>query len=467
MVRLDRVGITIRPANAKRFPANVILGLDPMIGQPGHPVGRLISLARREILGSSPRMTGQGGYFPPRPLALMPMWRDLAAHARSRRAVTIALALLTLAGPAFAQAPPGPPAVGVVTVQPATITETSEFIGRVQAIQRVAVTARVTAFLEQRLFVEGTEVHAGDLLYKLERGPFEADLAQKEAAVADNSARLANATIQLNRAQTLLGTPAGQKSNVDDAVAAQRSAAAQLASAQGALRQSHINLDYTEIHAPIDGEISRTSITPGNVVSLSSGPLAFIVSQDPMYVTFPVAVRLLSDLRARYADRGGLNAVQVRLKLPDGTPYDQSGKIDYVDPSVSVGTDTILVRAVMPNPVRGTPEPGRRVERTLIDGAFVSALVEGVQPVTALGVPRAAVMSDQSGNYVFVVGADNKVERRPIQLGQSTATLAVIAGGLKQGETVILEGLQRARPGMPVAPGPVTPAPAAVKVGER
>jgi membrane fusion protein (multidrug efflux system) len=369
--------------------------------------------------------------------------------------------------PVLAQAPGGPPAVGVVTVQPASITETSEFVGRVQAIQRVALTARVTAFLEQRLFVEGAEVHAGDLLYKLERGPFEADVANKEAAVADNSARLANATIQLNRAQTLLGTPAGQRSNVDDAVAAQRSQAAQLAGAQAALRQSRINLDYTEIRAPIDGQISRTAITPGNVVSPSTGPLAIIVSQDPMYVTFPVAVRLLSDLRTRYDERGGLNAVQIKLKLPDGTAYDQIGKIDYVDPTVSTGTDTILIRASIANPARGTPAPGGRVERTLIDGAFVTVLVEGIQPVTALGIPRAAVMSDQSGNFVFVVGPDNKVERRPVQLGQSTATMAVIADGLKQGETVILEGLQRARPGSQVNPAPVASGPAGPKPGGR
>jgi membrane fusion protein (multidrug efflux system) len=389
------------------------------------------------------------------------------AMTTTRRAMTITrpmlpslgLLVFLLATPALAQMPGGPPAVGVVTVAPATITETSEFVGRVQAIQRVSLTARVTAFLEQRQFVEGTEVHAGDVLYRLERGPFEADVANKEAAVADSSARLANATIQLNRAQTLLGTPAGQRSNVDDAVAAQRSQAAQLAGAQAALRQSRINLDYTTILAPIDGQISRTAITPGNVVSPGSGPLAMIVSQDPMYVTFPVSVRLLTDLRARYEGRGGLNAVQVRLKLPDGAPYDQSGKIDYVDPTVSPGTDTILVRAVIPNPIRGTPEPGRPVERTLIDGAFVTVLVEGIQPVTALGIPRAAVMADQSGNYVYVVGSDDKVERRPIQLGQSTATLAVIADGLKQGETVILEGLQRARPGIQVKPGPIGPQP--------
>ena len=377
------------------------------------------------------------------------------------------LIVLLAAVPALAQAPGGPPAVGVVTVEPTTVTETSEFVGRVQAIQRVALNARVTAFLEQRLFTEGTEVHAGDLLYKLERGPFEADVANKEATVADASSRLGNATIQLNRAQKLLSTPAGQQSTYDDAQAAQRSQAAQLAGAQAALRQARINLDYTEIRAPIDGEIGRTAITPGNVVSPSSGPLATIVSQDPMYVTFPVSVRLLTDLRNRYAGRGGLNAVQVRLKLPDGSPYPESGKIDYVDPTVSAGTDTILVRAVIANPVLGTPEPGRRVERGLIDGAFVTVLVEGIQPVTALGIPRAAVMSDQSGSYVFVVGADSKVERRPIRLGQSTPMLAVIADGLKQGEQVIVEGLQRAKPGTQVKPGPVGPQPGGPQAGGR
>jgi membrane fusion protein (multidrug efflux system) len=184
-------------------------------------------------------------------------------------------------------------------------------------------------------------------------------------------------------------------------------------------------------------------------------------------VTFPVAVRLLSDLRTRYAGRGGLNAVQVRLKLPDGSPFNQTGKIDYVEPTVSFGTDTILVRAVIANPVLGTPEAGRRVERGLIDGAFVTVLVEGIEPVTALGIPRAAVMSDQTGSYVFVVGADSKVERRAIQLGQSTATLAVIADGLKQGEQVIVDGLQRARPGIVVKPGPVGPQPGGPQAGGK
>ena len=251
------------------------------------------------------------------------------------------------------QAPGGPPSVGVVRAQQTAITETSEFIGRVQAIERVALTARVTAFLDQRLFVEGTEVKQGDLLYRLERAPFEAAVQQQEAAVADTSARLANANIQLARAQSLLSTPAGQRSNVDDAVANQRSLAAQVLSAQAQLKVAQINLDYTEIHAPVAGKISRTSITVGNVVSPSSGPLASIVSQDPMYVLFPVASRTLTELQKRYADQGGINAMVVKLRLPDGSLYNHDGKIDYVEPTVSATTDTILLRARIPNPPLG------------------------------------------------------------------------------------------------------------------
>jgi membrane fusion protein, multidrug efflux system len=367
--------------------------------------------------------------------------------------------LLSVTSAARAQAPSGPPSVGVVRAQQTAITETSEFIGRIQAIERVALTARVTAFLDQRLFTEGTEVAQGDLLYRLERAPFEAAVQQQEAAVADTSSRLANANIQLARAQSLLGTPAGQRSNVDDAVANQRSLAAQVQSAQAQLRVAQINLAYTEIHAPVAGKISRTSITVGNVVSPSSGLLATIVSQDPMYVLFPVASRSLTDLQKRYADKGGTNAVVVKLRLSDGSIYPQTGKIDYVEPTVSATTDTVLLRARIPNPPTGPAQAGQVVERRLIDGAFVSVLVEGIEPITALGIPRKAVLSDQQGDYVYVVGADNKVEQRRIQLGQSTPVTAVIAGGLKEGEMVVTDGIQRARPGIVVSPGPASPPP--------
>jgi membrane fusion protein (multidrug efflux system) len=372
--------------------------------------------------------------------------------------LTLACMLLMISV-AHAQAPSGPPAVGVVRAQQTAITETSEFIGRVQAIDRVALTARVTAFIDQRMFAEGTEVKQGDLLYRLERAPFQAAVQQQEAAVADISARLANANIQLARVQSLLSTPAGQRSSVDDAIANQRSLAAQVLSAQAQLRVAQINLDYTEIRAPVAGKIGRTSITVGNVVSPSSGPLASIVSQDPMYVLFPVASRSLTELQKRYADKGGTNAVVVKLRLPDGSMYDRDGKIDYVEPTVAATTDTILLRARIANPPRGQAEAGQPIERRLVDGAFVNVLVEGIEPVMALGIPRKAVLSDQQGDYVYVVAAGNKVEQRRIQLGQSTPTTAVVAGGLKEGEMVIADGIQRVRPGIEVNPGPASPPP--------
>jgi membrane fusion protein (multidrug efflux system) len=343
------------------------------------------------------------------------------------------------------------------------VTETSEFIGRIQAVDRVALTARVTAFLQQRLFIEGTEVKEGDLLYSLERPPFEATVAQQEASVADASARLANANIQLTRAQSLLSTPAGQRSSVDDATAAQRSQAAQLMGSQAQLRIAQLNLAYTEIHAPIGGKISRTNISVGNVVSPGSGPLASIVSQDPMYVVFPIAVRTEIDLEKRYADQGGMGAVVIRLRLPDGKLYNETGKVDYIEPSVQATTDTILLRGKIANPPLKPIEAGKPVDRPLIDGEFVTVLVEGIQPVEALAVPRAAVLSDQQGDYVYLVDAKNNVEQRRIQLGQSTPSTAVIMAGLKEGDMVVLEGIQRVRPGIQVVPGPAAPTPAAPK----
>ncbi len=381
------------------------------------------------------------------------------------RRLAALLAAFALSGmpSADAQMPGGPPAVGVVRAEKKAVTESSEFVGRIQAVDRVVLTARVTAFLDQRLFIEGTEVREGDLLYRLERPPFEAAVAQQEAAVADASSRLANANITLARAQSLLNTPAGQRSTVDDATAAQRSQAAQLAGSQAQLRVAQINLAYTEIHAPINGKISRSPVSVGNVVSPGSGPLASIVSQDPMYVQFPISVRAELDLEKRYADQGGMSAVAIRLRLPDGTMYNQSGKIDYIEPSIQATTDTILMRGKIANPPRKPIEPGQPVDRPLIDGEFVTVLVQGIQPVMAITVPRAAVLSDQQGDYVYVVNAQNHVEQRRVRLGQSTPSTAAITSGLNEGEMVVLDGIQRVRPGIEVVPGPATPAPDAPK----
>jgi len=356
---------------------------------------------------------------------------------------------------AIGQQPSGPPAVGVVRAEPMPIVETNEFLGRIEAVSRVALVARVTAFLDKRLFTEGTEVKHGDLLYKLEDGPFLADMLAKQAALAQVDALLQYANASLARQQALLNTPAGQRSTYDNAVSQQRSEAAQLLAAQANLSTSKINLDYTQIRAPIDGRISRTAVTEGNVVGPTTGTLATIVSQDPMYVTFPVATRTVLDLRARYASHGGFNAVRVKIRLPTGKVYAQDGKLDYIDPTISTNTDTLLARAEIPNPLAtdGT--------RALIDGEFVQVLMQGLTPIEVLGVPRAAIMSDQQGDYVYKVGAGDKAERMPVKLGQSTPTMAAIVSGLASGDMVIAEGIQRVRPGMPVAPGPASPQPKA------
>jgi membrane fusion protein (multidrug efflux system) len=381
---------------------------------------------------------------------------------RVRLLPALAAVLLAVAAvPARAQFGGGPPAVGVVKAEKRPVTESSEFVGRIQAIDRVDLVARVTAFIEERRFTEGAEVQQGDILYRLERGPFEADLAAKQATVAQTQALLRNATITLGRAQSLLGTPAGQRSTVDDGIAQQANYAAQLQAAQAQVRASQINLDYTEIKAPITGKISKTAVTAGNVVSPSSGVLASIFSQDPVYVLFPVSVRAVLELRNRYAGKGGFGAVAVKLKLADGSVYGQVGKLDYVDPSVATNTDTLTLRARIANPVRAGSKAGDLGNRDLVDGEFVTVSLEGVEPVMALAIPRAAVLSDQQGSYVFVVGTDNKAERRPIVLGQSTAQTAIVASGLQEGEAVISDGLQRVRPGMPVNAAPAAAAPAA------
>ncbi len=359
--------------------------------------------------------------------------------------------------PVHAQAPGGPPAVGVVRVQQQPVTETSEFVGRIQAIDRVNLIARVTAFLDQRRFAEGSEVKQGDLLYVLEQAPFQADLAAKQAAVQEAQARLQNAAITLSRASTLLHTPAGQQSVVDDARAAMLSDAAQVLAAQAQQKQSAINLGYTEIHAPISGKIGRTTVTVGNVVSPSSGTLASIVSQDPMHVVFPVSVRAMLDLRHRTAGKGGFGAVVIRIRLPDGTLDDQTGTLNFEDNTVAPTTDTVILRGSIANPPLGHDAANGFTERELVDGEFVTVLLEGAAPVQLLAVPRTAVLTDQQGDYVYTVGADNKVQQARVQLGQSTPMTAAVLSGLTEGQMVVLDGIQRVRPGMVVQPGPASP----------
>jgi membrane fusion protein (multidrug efflux system) len=175
-----------------------------------------------------------------------------------------------------------------------------------------------------------------------------------------------------------------------------------------------------------------------------------------MYVTFPVSVREALTLRERYATRGGFNAVVIKIRLPDGRLYAQSGQLNFVNNTIAQNTDTISLRGTIPNPTLHDPATTGGAVRELTDDEFVTVNLEGVEPVDVLAIPRSAVLSDQQGEYVFVLGADNKAEQRRIKLGQSTSTIAAVTSGLSLGDKVIVEGLQKVRPGQQVSPGPAS-----------
>jgi membrane fusion protein, multidrug efflux system len=339
------------------------------------------------------------------------------------------------------QAAPPPPAVTVAPVGAADVRPKSEFVGRVEAVDKVELRARVTGFLEQRPFQEGQEVKAGDLLFVIEQPPYQAAVDQQAAELASAQANRANTAVQLQRAEELVRNNNIPKAEVDQRRAADQMAAAQILEAQAALEQAQINYGYTEIRAPIDGKIGQTNYTVGNLIGPDSGVLATIVSQDPMYVTFPVSAAVI--LQARREAGGALpdpSNFVVRVKLPDGSVYQHPGKIDFLDNQVAQGTDTLTARAVFPNP-----------ERLLVDGQFVTVTVEAGEPVTALVVPQGTVQVDQAGPYVLVVGPDQKVEQRRVTLGANQGTDVVVQSGLIQGERIVVSGIQKVRPGMQVA----------------
>jgi membrane fusion protein (multidrug efflux system) len=362
---------------------------------------------------------------------------------RMRLIMAVCLVLPLLAGcdeKKQAAAPPANPAVGVRPAAMKGVSQAFEFVGHIKATDKVEVRARIEGFLEKVAFHEGQDVKAGDLLYQLEQPPFQAQVNTAKANVAQLEAQHRNAELTLGRAQYLIKTVAGQQSNVDSALASERALAAQIDGAKAQLQTAEINLGYTEIRSPISGRIGRTVYTLGNLVNPASGVLATIVSQDPIYVLFPVSVRDLEIIReARRNEEGGLAKIDIRIRLSNGKDYPQRGVWNLTDPQVDQQTDTLIMRAIVPNP-----------ERQLVDGQFVTAVIRERREAPRLLVPQAALQVDQSGFYVLVVDDQHKVEQRRIQTGPNQDTDVVITSGLKEGEKVIVDGIQKVRPGQTV-----------------
>jgi len=350
---------------------------------------------------------------------------------------------VSLAPPAQAQkAEPAAIPVSTIYAERKPISRTRDFVGRVEAINRVEVRARVKGYLEEVLFREGAAVKEGAPLYRIERGLFEADVKQAEGALERSKAASALAVIQLQRAEDLLARNAGTVVARDQAQAEAQQAAGAVMTDQANLSTAKINLGYTDITAPIAGKIGRTNVTKGNVVGPDSGPLTVIVSQDPMYVTFPVSQREFLRAQERGA-RPDLKDLKVQIKFSDGASYDQTGEINFVDVTVDRTTDTVLARATMPNP-----------KGALTDSQLVRVLIESGAPEQKVVIPQAALIADQGGIYVFVV-EDGKAAVRRVKVGAEIGPDIVIEDGLSGGEQVIVEGLQSVRPGAPIRATPL------------
>jgi membrane fusion protein (multidrug efflux system) len=329
--------------------------------------------------------------------------------------------------------------VGIVPARLAPIAKTAEFVGRVEAINRVEVKARVTGYLEAVLFKEGDMVKQGAPLYRIEKDLFQAAVEQARGALERTKAAKTLTEIDLQRAQELMDKGAGTVVTRDKARASDQQAQGTTLIDQANLATANINLRYTDIVSPIAGKVGKTNVTVGNVVGPDSGSLTVIVSQDPMYVTFPVSQREF--LREKASS--GQDAFKVALHFSNGQAYGPLGAINFVDVVVDRKTDTMLVRATFPNP-----------NSALVDGQLVRVNLESGKPEEKVVVPQAALISDQEGVYVFVV-EDGKAAVRRVKPGGESGAGIVIEQGLSGGEQVIVQGLQSLRPGLAVRATPL------------
>ncbi len=359
--------------------------------------------------------------------------------------VVFATAVAVLIGlPANAQQGGPPPAVLVQPAELRSMTKQAEFVGRAEALEKVDLRARVQGFLGPRLFKDGDEVKEGQVVFTIEKEPFEAAVDQRKAQLASAQATLANADQQLARTAELTRKGNAPVAQLDQRTAEQGQAKAAVMEAEANLRDAQIQLSYTDIKLPISGRIGRPAVSPGNLVGPDSGVLATVVKDDPMQVLFSVTQREM--LEARDTDVTG--KVRARVRLANGSLYNEKGRVDFLDVQVNPRTDGQTVRAMFPNP-----------DDILTSGQTVRVIIEEKGGDQVLVIPESAIAIDQSGPYVFVVGEDNKVERRGLRLGTRREGLAVVQEGIEPGERVVVQGQQRIRAGMTVAPQ-LAPAPA-------
>lgn len=354
-----------------------------------------------------------------------------------RRALTAILAV-ALATPVLAQGAP-PPAVVVAPAAQVDLSETSRFNGRLDADSRVAIAARVSGTLEEVGFAPGDMVEEGTLLYRVEQGLYAAAVREAEGALRAAEATRDQARLDRNRQEELLARQTASQAAFDAAEATLLRAEGDVLRLEAALERARINLSYTEIRAPFAGRLGPSSIDAGALVGPESGPLATLTRLDPIHVEFTVPTAVLRRFLDEVDAGRATSDSAVRLELVNGRIYEVAGDIDFIDNAVNEGTDSVPLRARFDNP------QGR-----LLDGELVRVLLStsSVEPV--LAIPQQAVQRDIQGAFVLAVGEDDVVVQRRVDIARNTDGMAVIASGLDVGERVIVEGLNKVRPGIAV-----------------
>lgn len=351
-----------------------------------------------------------------------------------------------------AGASPRAPEVGVITVQPRDIGLVTELPGRLEASRVAEVRARAAGILQKRLFREGSDVKAGQQLFLIDSAPYQASVAQAEASVAQAEASLAQSRALAERYRPLVAVNAISKQEYDNAVAAQKTAEANVAAAKAALTTSRINLGYATVTAPISGRIGRALVTEGALVGQGTPTeLAVIQQIDPLYINFTQSASEAIKLKAAMASgkykQSSANAANVRVVLEDGIVYPQTGRLLFTDLTVDATSGQVTLRAEVPNP-----------ERALLPGLYVRVRLEQAQVDNGILLPQQAVTRSGKADTVMVVGPDNHVTPRVVKLGPAQGSNWVVLDGLKSGEQVMVDGFQklpRGKPGDPIVVQPV------------
>jgi membrane fusion protein (multidrug efflux system) len=354
--------------------------------------------------------------------------------------VVLSLAVAAAAGP------PGPgqgrpPVVTVLAVTEADVNPPTEHVGRVEAIQAVDLRARVPGYLEAVKFNEGSDVRSGDLLFGIEQAPYLASVNAARAKVASAEAALTNAGQYLGRLQAVRSGGVSA-SDLEAAVSDELKAKAMLQEARASLEQAELDLGYTIIKAPIGGRIGRTAFTKGNLVGPDSGALARIVQIDPIRVVYSVSENDYAEVKTRHQDMTPEQLRQElvpRLRLSNGDLYPAAGRLAFADNQVDAGTGTIAVWAEFENP-----------HGILLPGQYVTVQLSLSNPRRLPVVPQSAVQEDREGRYVFVVDGENKVQQRRITTGAVVGVNWAVEAGLVAGESLIVQGVQKVRPGQVV-----------------